>query len=821
MKRRGIFASKEKFIEVFEVTIKKLFAVSLKDSLPHQQYIALGTLLKEEVSKDWYETKEALTKSGQKQCYYFSMEFLLGRMITNNLQSYGVYDLVKEAFKDLKLDINAIELKEDDAGLGNGGLGRLAACFIDSAAALKLPVMGETIRYRYGFFRQVIENGYQIEAPDYWLKNNYIWEIRRPELAIDIPFYGHIETVKTKEGFTKYVHKNAEYVKAVPYDIPIIGYLNNTINTLRLWEAEASYKNHSYLKTEYHRNMRKICEVLYPNDDTVEGKILRLKQQYFLITAGLNLQLKKHYEKYGTFDNLPEKAVYQLNDTHPVLLIPELIRYLVDEHNYPFDKAMDIAKNTIAYTNHTIMPEALERWPKNIFQTLLPRIYQIIEELSRRQKEDLKNRGLNPKDYSHTFIMSEHEIQMANLAYYISFSVNGVAKLHTNILENHTFKDHNFLYPDKLNNKTNGITFRRWLLYSNPELVSFLDKKLGENWKKDFNNLEKLLKYQDDKKVLKEIEKIKFARKKHLAKIIQEKEGITLNPNSIFDIQVKRLHEYKRQLMMILGILMIYNRLKKDPEYKKNFHPHTYIFGAKAAATYYTAKKIIKLINTVADKINNDPDVNDILKVVFISNYNVTYAEAIMPAADVSEQISTASKEASGTGNMKFMLNGAITCGTLDGANVEISKLVGDENIIIFGLSSQMVIEFEKNKRYKPSDIYHNSIDIKEVLDQLDSGFLDAPKDEFKDLKDHLINTDTYFVLKDLHAFLNAQNKINTLYKNRTKWNKMSLYNTANAAFFSSDRTVLEYNKDIWKLKEIKKTKAKTNKKKTTKKKKK
>lgn len=802
--KRGIFESKEKFKEVFEVAIMKKFAVSLKDSLPQQQYITLGTLLKEEVSKDWFDTKEAIKKSGQKQCYYFSMEFLLGRMITNNLQSYGVYDIVKEAFKEMKLDINAVELKEDDAGLGNGGLGRLAACFIDSAAAIGLPVMGQTIRYRHGFFKQIIEDGYQIEAPDYWLKDHYIWEIRRPDLAVDVPFYGYVETVKTKEGFTKYVHKNAEYIKAIPYDVPIIGYLNNTINTLRMWNAEPSYRNHSYLKTDYHSNTRKISEVLYPNDDTVEGKILRLKQQYFLVTAGLQLQLKEHYAKYGTFDNLPEKAVYQLNDTHPVLLIPELIRTLIDDFDYSFDDAVNIARKTIAYTNHTIMPEALERWPRNIFQSLLPRIYQIVEELDKRQKEDMHKRGLDLKNYQHTFIMNDYEIQMANLAYYISFSVNGVAKLHTEILKSKTFKDHDFLYPDKLNNKTNGITFRRWLLYSNPELVNLLDKKIGSAWRKDFDKLEDLLKFKDDKQTLKEIAKVKHARKKNLAKVIQTMEGIEIDPNSIFDIQVKRLHEYKRQLMKILGILMIYNRIKKDPEYKANFHPHTYIFGAKAAATYRVAKKIIKLINTVADKINNDPDVEGLLKVIFVSNYNVTYAEAIMPAADVSEQISTASKEASGTGNMKFMLNGAITCGTNDGANVEIAKLVGPENILIFGLSSEVVLEFEKNKRYNPHDIYLNSVDIKEALDQLDNGFFDVPNDEFKELKDHLIYTDTYFVLKDLHAFLQAQDTINELYKDKNKWNKMSLINTAKAGFFSSDRTVSQYNKDIWKLKKIK-----------------
>lgn len=730
----------------------------------------------------------------------------MGRMITNNLQNYGVYPVVKEAFEELGLDLNDVEHRESDAGLGNGGLGRLAACFLDSSASLGLPMMGQTIRYRYGFFQQKIKNGYQVESPDNWLKDQYVWEIRRQEEAVNVPFYGQIEIGTKKNGELDVRHINAEYVKAVPYDMPIIGAGNKVINTLRMWNAEPSDMNFSYVSHDYHKNVREISEMLYPNDDTVAGKILRLKQQYFFSSAGINSIIKKHLRKYGTVKNLHEKVVFQINDTHPVLIIPELMRILIDEHHLDWQEAWDITKKSCAFTNHTIMAEALEKWPVNIFRQLLPRIYTITEEIDRRFVEHLTEiYGKESKMIESLRIIHHDQIRMANLAIVGSFSVNGVAKLHTEILKDIVFKDFNKHYPNKINAKTNGITHRRWCYHINPELVQILHDTIGDEWIKDASKLEGLKKYAKDPKVQAKFKDMKFARKKALADKIWNQQGIKLNPNAIFDIQVKRLHEYKRQLMNALGIMAIYNRLKKDPDFRKNYHPHVFIFGAKAAPTYYFAKKVIKLINTIADKINSDSDTEDLLKVVFVEDYNVTYAEVIMPAADVSEQISTASKEASGTGNMKFMMNGAITLGTLDGANVEIHELVGDENMVIFGLTAEMVTQLEKNRhRYNPMDIYNNDLVIKEVLDQLTNGFFEnVPFDEFKEIKDSLINEDKYFVLKDLNNFLVAQDQINKLYQDEQKWYEMSIMNTAMSGFFSADRTISDYNDEIWHLDRI------------------
>ncbi|MGI6781688.1 MAG: glycogen/starch/alpha-glucan phosphorylase [Acholeplasmataceae bacterium] len=799
------FKDKETFTKLFKENIIRRYAIPFEKSTPYQQYVVLGKMLMEEIGPAWYENNEIIRKKKHKVAHYFSMEFLMGRMITNNLQNYGVYNVVKEAFNDLGIDLDDVEHREADAGLGNGGLGRLAACFLDSSASLGLPVMGQTIRYRYGFFKQIIQNGYQVESPDVWLKDRYVWEIRRQEEAVNVPFYGNIEIGLKPDGSLDVRHINAEYVKAVPYDMPIIGDNNGVVNTLRMWNAEPSDMNFSYVTHDYHRKVREISEMLYPNDETVAGKILRLKQQYFFSSAGINSIIKRHLAQHGTVRNLADYVVFQINDTHPTLIIPELMRILVDEQQLEWDEAWEITTKICAYTNHTILYEALEVWPINIFKQLLPRIYTITEEIDRRFVESLeKQYGRDTRFIPSLRIIKDNVIRMANLAIVGSFSVNGVAKLHTSILKDIVFADFNSHYPNKFNNKTNGITHRRWCYHINPELVSILSDTIGNDWVKDASKLKGLLKYENDPKIQKRYKEMKLARKTELANIIYHNQQVELNPKAIFDIQVKRLHEYKRQLMKALGIMAIYNKLKSDLDFRNNYHPHVFIFGAKAAPTYYFAKKVIKLINTIADKVNNDEDTNNLLKVVFVEDYNVSYAEKIMPAADVSEQISTASKEASGTGNMKFMMNGAITLGTLDGANVEINELVGDDNMQIFGLTADMVTALERNpERYNPMEIYENDLVIKEVLDQLTNGFFDVPFDEFKEIKDSLIYRDKYFVLKDLNNWLVAQDNINKLYKDEKKWYQMAIHNTAMSGYFSADRTILDYNRDIWHLKPL------------------
>ncbi len=800
----NIFENASTFKKAFIEQVEKTYALDFKESSSYQQYVALGTLLKEHISLDWKETKKI--EADQRQVYYFSMEFLMGRMITNNLMNAGVYDVVKSAFDDLGLDINEIEHKETDAGLGNGGLGRLAACFMDSVAALALPVHGNCIRYRYGFFKQKIENGYQVEYPDRWLKDIHVWEVRRDEEAVDIPFYGYIELSVT-DGKLNVFHRNAEYVKAVPYDVPIVGYNNQVVNTLRLWSAEPSDRYQNQGGTfDYHKKLRQISEMLYPNDDTDEGKILRLKQQYLFSSAGVNAVIKKHKKLFGTLENLAEKAVFHINDTHPTLIIPELMRILVDEESMEWDHAWDITKRCVAYTNHTILAEALEKWPIRLFQPLLPRIYTITEEINRRFEIELKQRfGDNAREVENMQILKNGMVHMANLAIVGSFSVNGVAQLHTDILKDIEMRDFAQYYPNKFNNKTNGITHRRWVLQSNPEIVSILKDTIGDGWITDTSKLEGLVQFADDVSVQKRFEAMKLARKQALADKIYKEQGVKLNPHAIFDIQVKRLHEYKRQLMNALHIMYLYNELKSNPEMRKQFYPQNFIFGAKAAPTYWFAKKVIKLINTIAEKVNNDPETNDLLKVVFVEDYNVTYAETIMPAADLSEQISTASKEASGTGNMKFMMNGAITIGTLDGANVEIADFVGQENIIIFGLNAKEVTDIYKKGNYQPYEMYQRDPRIKKVLDQLTNGFFtNVPPHEFEEIRRNLLDRDVYLVLKDFDAYVAAQAKANKLYQNRAAWLKMSIMNTAKSGFFSTDRTMEEYNKDIWHVNKIK-----------------
>ncbi len=798
------FNDKESFKKAFINNVENKYAVDFEDSTPYQQFVVLGEMLRMYVAKDWHQTNVLTAKSKGKIVYYFSMEFLMGRMITNNLMNSGVYNVVKEAFDDLGLDLNDVEHQESDAGLGNGGLGRLAACFMDSVASLGLPVHGNCIRYRYGFFEQGIKNGYQVEHPDRWLKDVHVWEIRKDEDAVEVPFYGYIE-MNTENGKLNVLHKNAEYVKAVPYDVPIIGDNNHIVNTLRLWSAEPASTYPSENAFEYHRRIREISSYLYPSDDTNEGKSLRLKQQYFFVSAGVKSAIKRHKKIFGTITNLDKKVCFHINDTHPALIVPELMRILVDEEHLDWDKAWKIVKNCCAYTNHTILAEALEKWPIDLFKNLLPRIYTICEEINRRLMIEIASKyGGNSPYLEQLAIIKNNTIHMAALCIHGSFSVNGVAALHTEILKNIEMKPFNDYYPGKFNNKTNGITHRRWLIQSNPELVDIIKEYCGDDFSSDMTKLEKLLPLADDEVLQAKFAKMKRARKEVLARKIYNSQGVSLDIDSIFDIQVKRLHEYKRQLMNALHIMYLYNRLKSDKEFRENFYPTSYIFGAKAASSYVFAKAVIKLINTIADKVNNDSETNKYLKVVFVVNYNVTYAETIMPAANVSEQISTASKEASGTGNMKFMMNGAVTLGTLDGANVEIKELVGDDNIVIFGMNADEVNEEYFKHDYNPYTYYENDPRLHLVLDELTNGFFDkVPANEFEIIRNNLLYNDNYFVLKDFDSYVKAHEKINKLYKDQKKWLHMSIVNVAKSGYFTTDRTMQQYNEDIWHVKPI------------------
>ncbi len=804
MKYNG-FDNVETFKEIFVSTVENQYAIDFKDSTPYQQYVALGEMLRLKIADDWKETNKKIYEQNLKKIYYFSMEFLMGRMITNNLMNAGVYPVVKEAFNQLGIDINEVEHQETDAGLGNGGLGRLAACFMDSVASLGLPVFGNCIRYRYGFFEQGIKNGYQVEHPDRWLKDINVWEVRKDDEAVEIPYYGWID-IQSKNGTIVVKHRDAEYVKAVPYDIPIIGDNNHVVTTLRLWSAEPASTYPSANPFEYHAKLREISSMLYPNDETDEGKLLRLKQQYFFVSAGVTSAVKNYKEHHKNLKELDKYVGFHINDTHPAMIVAELMRILVDEEKMDWDEAWAITKKCCAYTNHTILSEALEKWPIHLFKALLPRIYTIIEEINRRLLIEIADKfGENSSEAYQMAILKDNQVHMANLAIHGSFSVNGVAALHTEILKNIEMKVFNDYYPGKFNNKTNGVTHRRWLVHSNPELVSILDD-YAPSWRKDFEkNLESLLKFAEDPEVQHRFALMKRERKIALAKKIYQSQGISIDTNSIFDVQVKRLHEYKRQLMNALHIMYVYNKLKSDPEFKANYYPHTLIFGAKSAPGYWFAKKVIKLINTIAEKVNNDDETNSLLKVVFVINYNVTYAETIVPAANVSEQISTASKEASGTSNMKFMMNGAITCGTLDGANVEIKDLVGDDNIVIFGMNAKEVTDLYANGGYNSMDYYNSDERIHTVIDQLTNGFFDSvDPQEFTEIRDRLLYHDNYFILKDFASYAEAQAKINELYKDQTKWLKISITNTAKSGFFTTDRTMQQYNKDIWHTSPIK-----------------
>ena len=792
----GVFGSKESFIKTFKERLKSTYLKDIESSTIRERYNILGTLVKEEISKDWIKTNQRLEKTDQKKVYYFSMEFLMGRLITNNLMNMGIHKEVEAAFNEMGLDLNEVESYESDPGLGNGGLGRLAACYLDSMASLGIPGYGNCIRYRYGLFRQKIKNGYQEERPDNWLSDGYVWEIRREEEAVDIPYFGNLDY---KDGF---VYHPSEFIRAVPYDVPIIGDGNGVVNHLRLWNAEPSRKYpQGKSPMSYEAELQQISGFLYPDDTTFEGKQLRLKQQYFFSSAGVKNITNKHLKKHGTLKNFSEYVVIHVNDTHPTLVIPELMRILLDEHDMSWDQAWGITSKTIAYTNHTILAEALEKWPIDILKPMLPRIYQLIEEIDRRFKiKILEKYGNKNQDLINDLsIINNGVIKMANLCIVTGFSVNGVAKLHTEILEKIEMKNFYNLYPEKFHNVTNGITHRRWLLHSNIELTELIESYIGSGFKKDLNELSKLLKYADDKEFQDKFLAVKRIKKSQLAKRIYHEQGIKINVDSIFDIQVKRLHEYKRQLMNALHIMSVYQDLKNNQEFAKSYQPHTFIFGAKAAGSYYFAKKVIKLINTIAKKVNNDSETNKYLKVIFVENYNVSYAETIMPAADISEQISTASKEASGTGNMKFMMNGAITLGTMDGANVEIHDLVGDDNIFIFGMNSNEVNELNKAGTYKPKSIYQNDKELQMILNKLINGFFEnETKDEFLDIFNNLVNIDRYFVLKDYQSYKEAHNKANEAYRDQYLWAKMAIINIAKSSIFSSDRSIQEYAENIW-----------------------
>ena len=801
---------KEKFKKELESNVRMLFRRKLEEATPQQIYQAVAYSVKDDIIDNWIETHKAYEKQDKKMVYYMSMEFLMGRALGNNMINLLCYDDVRETLEELGLDLNLIEDQEPDAALGNGGLGRLAACFLDSLATLGYPAYGCGIRYRYGMFKQKIENGYQVEVPDNWLKYGNPFEIKRDEYAVEVKFGGYVD-VEMHNGRQKFVQKGYQSVRAVPYDMPIVGYGNHIVNTLRIWDAEAinNFNLDSFDKGEYQKAVeqenlaRTICEVLYPNDNHMAGKELRLKQRYFFISASVQRAIAKYKETHDDIRKFHEKVTFQLNDTHPTVAVAELMRILVDEEGLEWDEAWEITRKTCAYTNHTIMAEALEKWPIELFSRLLPRVYQIVEEINRRFVIEIQNKYPGDQEKIRKMaILYDGQVRMAHLAIAGSYSVNGVARLHTDILKKRELKDFYEMMPEKFNNKTNGITQRRFLLHGNPLLASWVTDKIGDDWITNLDHLKHLKVYVDDEKCQQEFMNIKYQNKVRLAKYIKEHNGIDVDPRSIFDCQVKRLHEYKRQLMNILHVMYLYNEIKAHPD--MDIVPRTFIFGAKAAAGYYTAKLTIKLINAVADKINNDPSINGKIKVVFIEDYRVSNAELIFAAADVSEQISTASKEASGTGNMKFMLNGALTLGTMDGANVEIVEEVGKENAFIFGLSADQVMEYEKNGNYNPRDVYNNNQDVRQVLTQLVNGFYSPENPElFRALYDALLEKDTYFTLLDFDSYKEAHNRIDAAYRDEEHWARTAMLQTASAGKFSSDRTIEEYAKEMWHLEKV------------------
>ena len=808
---------KEAFKKSVKDNVKFLYRKTIEEATQEQIFQAVSYSVKDVIIDNWLATQKAYDEQDPKIVYYMSMEFLMGRALGNNLINLCAYGEVKEALEELGFDLNCIEDQEPDPALGNGGLGRLAACFLDSLATLNYAAYGCGIRYHYGMFKQKIQNGYQIEVPDNWLKNGYPFELRRPEYAKEVHFGGYVRVEYDPEkGGNKFIHEGYQAVKAIPYDMPITGYDNDVVNTLRIWDAEPivdfeldSFDKGDYKKAVEQENLaRNIVEVLYPNDNHYAGKELRLKQQYFFVSASLQAAIAKYKKKHSDIKKLYEKVTFQMNDTHPTVAVAELMRILMDEEGLGWDEAWEVTTKSVAYTNHTIMSEALEKWPIELFSRLLPRVYQIIEEINRRFILEIQAKYPgNYEKIKKMAIIYDGQVKMAHLAIAAGYSVNGVARLHTEILKNQELKDFYELMPQKFNNKTNGITQRRFLLHANPLLADWITEHIGPDWITDLPQLKKLAVYADDDKALQEFMNIKFKNKERLAKYILEHNGVEVDPHSIFDVQVKRLHEYKRQLLNILHVIYLYNQIKMHPEME--FYPRTFIFGAKASAGYATAKKIIKLINSVADVVNNDASINGKIKVVFIENYRVSNAEWIFAAADVSEQISTASKEASGTGNMKFMLNGAPTLGTMDGANVEIVEEVGAENAFIFGLSSDEVINYENNGGYDPNVIYNTDEEIRQVLMQLINGTFSSDTELFRDLYDSLLNTkntdraDRYFILADFRSYADAQKRVEAAYRDEKGWAKKALLNTACSGKFTSDRTIQEYVDDIWHLDKV------------------
>ena len=815
MKERAF--NKKEFIKTVTDNVTAMYRKALEEASQAELFQAVSYAVKDVIMDEWLATQKAFDKQDPKTVYYLSMEFLMGRALGNNLINLCVYKEVKEALEEIGLDLNVIEDQEPDPALGNGGLGRLAACFMDSLASLGYAAYGCGIRYRYGMFKQKIEDGFQIEVPDNWLKNGYPFELRRPEYCYEIKFGGNVRQETDENGILRCIHENYQSVLAVPYDMPIVGYGNHVVDSLIIWDAEptevfglSSFDQGDYDKAVEQGNLaRNLVEVLYPNDNHVKGKELRLKQQYFFVSASIQRAIEKFKKSHEDLHQLPEKVIFQMNDTHPTVAVAELMRILIDEEDMNWDEAWDITTRCVAYTNHTIMAEALEKWPIDIFRRLLPRVYQIVEEINRRFINDIRAKFPGDEDRVRRMaILWDNQVKMAHLAICAGFSVNGVARLHTEILKNQELRDFYEMFPEKFNNKTNGITQRRFLAHGNPLLADWVTSKVGSGWITDLSLTKKLAPIAKNAAAQKEFMEIKRQNKIRLAKYIKEHNGIDVNPDSIFDVQVKRLHEYKRQLLNILHVMYLYNQLKDHPEME--FYPRTFIFGAKAAAGYRTAKLTIKLINNVADVINNDPSINGKIKVVFLEDYRVSIAEWIFAAADVSEQISTASKEASGTGNMKFMLNGALTIGTMDGANVEMFEEVGEDNIVIFGMSADEVIAHEHNHDYNPWDVVNNDGDLRRVLNQLvDGTYSNNDPELFRDLYNSLLNqpqgqvADRYFILKDFRSYVEAQKKIEQKYLDKKAWAQSAILNVASVGKFSSDRTIQEYVDDIWHLDKV------------------
>ena len=801
-----MFKNKTEFKEEFAKRLSEKYGKNVKDSHISERYDILGELVRDYAGNHWRKTREYILKNKEKQLIYFSMEFLIGRLMHSNMMNLGIYEIAEQGLKELGIDIRELEAQENDAGLGNGGLGRLAACFMDSLASLNYAGHGNCIRYEYGFFRQAIRNSKQIEMPDHWLSNGYVFEVRKPKHAVEVKFYGNAETYLKKNGQFGIRTANAVSVKAMPYDVSIVGYHNNVANTLRLWSAEPSLENlpKSQDFEEYLITLKELCHGLYPDDSTEQGRILRLRQQYFLVSAGLQSAMRGHARRFGNLTNFADYHVFQLNDTHPILAIPEMMRLLIDEYEYEWDEAWAQVKKCFAYTNHTIMAEALEKWPIQYVQRLLPRCFMLIEEINRRFNIEMSEKDIDLGKRYAMQIIKDGQIHMTNLAIYASYSVNGVAKIHTEILKRDTFRDFYQLYPNKFNSKTNGVTHRRWLMYANPELAELITSKIGADWIKDMSLIKAFELYKEDRKVQEALLKIKHRKKVAFAEYMKKKQNVELDVNSIFDVQIKRLHAYKRQLMNVFHIIYLYQRLKEDSNF--HIHPRTFIFGAKAAPSYEYAKKIIELIIAVSDIINRDSYVSKFIKIVFVENYGVSSAEKIIPASDVSEQISTAGKEASGTGNMKFMMNGAITLGTLDGANVEIADFVGLDNCVIFGLKAEEVDGYYQRGDYNPWDIYNSDERIRKVLDSLfDGPWTFGKSEKYQLIFDEVMHRgDNYFLLKDFASYVEAQERIEKLYLDQHAWARMQIVNIANSGYFSSDRTIEEYVKDIWHLRKLK-----------------